>query len=61
MREMRQNIGLGLFFLGLVSLALWRVVIALHLNPGINVFSLLTGLLLSALGLAILDYRRRSR
>ena len=57
---MSRNTGVALLFGGLVSLAVWRVFIGLHLGGGINVFSFITGISLCALGLVILNRHRRS-
>lgn len=57
---MTRSIGAALLFGGLVSLAVWRVFIGLHIREWINVSSFIIGISLCALGLLILKSRRRS-
>jgi hypothetical protein len=57
--EMSRNIGVAFIFVGLGSLAVWRVFVSLHLGGGINVFSFVIGISLCVCGLLILNRHRR--
>ena len=57
---MSKNAGIVFLFGGLVSLAVWRVFVSLHLRGGINVFSFLIGISLCTFGLVVVRRHRKS-
>ena len=57
--EMSRNTGVALLFGGLVSLAVWRVLVSLHLRGEMNAFSFIVGVSLCVWALLILKRHRR--